>query len=117
MRCSTLVHLLVTAVVAVAALPACGGDDDDSSGQVDASSVDGGAGASDARPPDAAPTGACEALCDCVVSLCEGDAASCIAECEGLAVAARSCRAEHCGYAQVDPDYHCPHARGEDMCD
>jgi hypothetical protein len=95
----------VLAVVAVLGAAACGGDDADSI---------------DAAPPDATPDAEvdasvdrCVLLCECTTEFCSTEMAACMTECAGLEVSVRECRIEHCGYAQTNPGFHCPHARGE----
>jgi hypothetical protein len=93
-----------------------GGDDDDDDDTADAmiTAIDGAA--ADGANADAGPT-ACQVLCNCTESTCGQELTACLAECEGLAASARACRTEHCGFAQTDATFHCPHARGESLCD
>jgi hypothetical protein len=109
------------AALALVLAGACG-DDDDTPMADAAVAIDAAAGATDAAAlPDAmadasTASAQCQALCNCMVSECMADLAACLTECATLAASALSCRTEHCGYAQTDPIFHCPHARGEDIC-
>lgn len=72
----------------------------------------------DAAAPDAeveidASVDRCVLLCECTTEFCSTEMAACMTECAGLEVSVRECRIEHCGYAQTNPGFHCPHARGE----
>jgi hypothetical protein len=94
---------LLAALIAFAA--ACGGG----GGGIDAS-IDGN-GTIDAPTPDAMDR--CQALCACTVDFCADDLNACLAQCAGLDDSVRECRIEHCGYAQTNPGFHCPHALGD----
>ena len=110
-----MVRMLGIVLLLIVAPFACdGGDDDDDTADATVSAVDGAA--VDGANADAGPT-ACEILCSCTQATCGQDLTACLAECEGLAASARSCRTEHCGFAQTDATFHCPHAKGESLCD
>lgn len=94
---------LVVAVFALR-LAACGGG----GGATTDASVD---GAVDAPAPDAVDR--CQALCACTETFCGDDLAACVAQCQGLDDSVRECRISHCGYAQTNPGFHCPHALGD----
>jgi hypothetical protein len=103
---------LATAVALVVALLGCGDDDDstaDAAAPPDASIAD-------ARTDAVSQSMACSVLCNCTLANCSQDATECLAECDTLSASARACRIEHCGYAGVEPLFHCPHARGEEIC-
>ncbi|MCB9573709.1 MAG: hypothetical protein H6709_16635 [Kofleriaceae bacterium] len=71
----------------------------------------------DARVPDAAPPDAavdrCQVLCDCTASFCAQDMTECLATCATIDDSVRECRITHCGFAQTNPSFHCPHALGD----
>jgi hypothetical protein len=55
-------------------------------------------------------------LCTCGTTNCPTqfpDLDACLADCAGLADSVKACRIEHCGYAQTNPGFHCPHAIGD----
>jgi hypothetical protein len=84
---------------------ACGGGDDGPDTPIDARSIDG-------PPPDAEPD-RCEVLCGCTAEFCSDTMETCLADCASLSESVRECRIEHCGYAQTNPGFHCPHALGD----
>jgi len=82
---------------------ACGGE----TAPVDAAII-----VPDAEPPDA-EVDRCAMLCACTEEFCSDDLTQCMADCANLDVSVRECRIEHCGYAQTNPSFHCPHALGD----
>jgi hypothetical protein len=103
-----MLRLLIASLLALTVV-ACG---DDGDGGIDAATPD--ASAPDAGGPDA--TSACATLCDCATTYCDTrfpDRTACMTECETFDSTALACRIEHCGYAQADPQIHCPHVAGE----
>ena len=109
-----LVLALSVASVLSLFVGACGddGDDDDDVVAVDAAAeVDGATPDIDAGPS------ACQSLCNCTSTVCAQDLTECLTACESLSTTALSCRTQHCGFAQTDATTHCPHARGESLCD
>lgn len=90
----------------------CNGDEDDAP-PADAMSVD----TPDAPAPDGPAADPCQTLCACTEEFCSQEMTACLTECAGLSASARACRIEHCGYAMTDAAFHCPHARGEELCD
>lgn len=74
--------------------------------QFDAASVE-----LDASPPDAA-VDPCMALCTCAADFCGGELTACLATCASLDDSVVQCRLLHCGYAQTNPSFHCPHVDG-----
>ncbi len=94
-------RLLLLALLAAA----CGGGDDGPDGPIDAHSID-------ATPPDAEPD-RCLVLCSCTADFCSAEMEACMTDCAGLSSSVRECRIEHCGYAQSNPGFHCPHALGD----
>lgn len=85
-------------------LAACGGD---------TSSVDAQPVVPDAEVPDA-EVGRCVLLCGCTDEYCSQDPTACMTDCAALEISVRECRIEHCGYAQTNPTFHCPHALGDE---
>jgi hypothetical protein len=65
----------------------------------------------DAPSPDAMDR--CQTLCACTFEFCSDEMATCVADCAALDDSVRECRIEHCGYAQTNPGFHCPHALGD----
>ena len=114
-----MLRSLVLALSAAAALSLCAaGCGDDADDDDDIVGIDAAADAIDgaAIEADAGPT-ACETLCNCASTVCSQDITECMTACETLSPTALSCRTQHCGFAQTDPTTHCPHARGESLCD
>lgn len=102
---------LLTASLFALTLAACGDDD----GGADAATAD--AAAPDASGPDATTQSACMVLCGCATTYCDTrfpDMTDCMTNCAGLDSTVRSCRIEHCGYAQTEPVIHCPHVDGDE---
>lgn len=97
----------------------CGGDDDPK--PVDAGVADVAVVSIDAAAPDADVMGACTMYCSCMDERCAGSFATieeCMTACTALDSAAQDCRLEHCGLAVPGQEaVHCPHARGEAVCD
>jgi hypothetical protein len=83
---------------------ACGGGGGGIDAGIDASAID-------TLAPDAVDR--CQDLCACTMEFCADDLAACVAQCAGLDDSVRECRIEHCGYAQTNPGFHCPHALGD----
>jgi hypothetical protein len=97
--------LLLAIAAGVGAGWACGSGH----GTPDAGS-DGG-GAIDGTPIDAQDR--CQTLCSCTEEFCSDDFDACLVQCAGLDDSVLECRIEHCGYAQTNPGFHCPHALGD----
>ena len=103
---SAPLRVALMCLLAAPALAACGGDDDgDDTPVVDARPVD-------ASPPDAA-VDPCMALCTCAADFCGGELTACLATCASLDDSVVQCRLLHCGYAQTNPSFHCPHVDGD----
>jgi hypothetical protein len=88
---------------------ACGDDSDtgdDDTPDFDAQPID-------AEVPDA-EVDRCETLCTCVVDFCEAEMQTCMTDCQALDDSVIECRIEHCGYAQTNPSFHCPHSLGDE---
>jgi hypothetical protein len=95
-----------TALLAILLVAACGGGgDDDGVTPPDATVIDG-------LVPDAIDR--CQALCMCTMEFCSDAVEACVTQCQGLDDSVRECRIEHCGYAQTNPTFHCPHALGDE---
>ena len=102
-------RLLVLAALAFAMSAGCGGGGSKSS---DAAVFD--AATPDAPPSaDASVAEACQNLCDCAETYCSEDMTHCLAECAQMPASVRACRITHCGYAQTNPTFHCPHVAGD----
>jgi hypothetical protein len=89
---------------------ACGDD----GGTVDAAPPDAPV---DAEAPDGSAVDRCMTLCTCGTANCPvqfPDLTACMTDCAGLEESVRACRIEHCGYAQTNPGFHCPHAIGDE---
>jgi hypothetical protein len=84
---------------------ACGGGGDGVDAAHDSRAID-------APPPDTMAD-RCRTLCLCTDEFCADTMDTCLAQCAGLADSVRECRIEHCGYAQTNPGFHCPHALGD----
>jgi hypothetical protein len=95
--------LLLLAVL----VAACGGG----GGSVDASHDSAGL---DGPPPDTM-VDRCRTLCLCTDEFCADDFDACMTQCASLDDSVRDCRIEHCGYAQTNPGFHCPHALGDEL--
>ncbi len=96
---------MTRAILALAFMvAACGGE----SSPPDAAVV-----APDAEVPDA-EVDRCELLCACTDEYCDQTIAECMTTCMTLELSVRECRIEHCGYAQTNPSFHCPHALGDE---
>ena len=72
---------------------------------------DGGARSDGGAAPDAEDR--CQVLCSCTTQFCADDMQACLTQCAGLQDSVIECRTEHCGYAQTNPTFHCPHALGD----
>ena len=96
--------LLLAVAVGVAAGMACGGGGGGVDAAIDATV--------DAAEPDAM-VDRCRTLCLCTDEFCADDMDACMTQCAGLEDSVRECRIEHCGYAQTNPGFHCPHALGD----
>lgn len=92
-------------LILLALVAACGGDD---TAEIDAMVV-----VPDAPEPDA-EVDRCTILCACTDEYCDQDMAACMTDCATLEVSVRECRIEHCGYAQTNPTFHCPHSLGDE---
>ena len=104
--------LRVTTILVLVLGAACGGDD--GGGTIDAAALD---AAVDAEPVDGSPADRCMTLCSCGTTNCPvqfPDMQACLTDCAGLEESVRACRIEHCGYAQTNPGFHCPHAIGDE---
>lgn len=96
-------------VLALLLCCACGND----GSSVDAAVPDAGI---DAEVPDGTAVDRCVTLCTCASNNCPvqfPDMATCMTDCAGLEDSVKSCRIEHCGYAQTNPGLHCPHVEGD----
>ncbi len=101
--------LLVLGALAFAMSAGCGGGNSKSS---DAAVFD--AATADAPPSgDASVAEACQNLCDCAETYCSEDKTHCLDECAQMPASVRACRITHCGYAQTNPTFHCPHVAGD----
>lgn len=111
--------------MSVAFAASCGDDDggDDGTPMPDAAATaDAPAAEADAAAgmPDAAAQTLCDMYCTCMMTNCPGsfsDTPTCLTACNGLAPADQQCRNQHCGFAAGGgAATHCPHARGEAVC-
>lgn len=93
------------AIVLSLLLAACGGE---------TVSVDAAVVVPDSEPPDA-EVDRCALLCACTDEYCNQDPTECMTSCMTLEISVRECRIEHCGYAQTNPSFHCPHALGDEL--
>lgn len=110
---------LIVVLLAVGSLVLAGCPGEDDPKPVDAAISDGAI--PDAGAPDADPMVICTEYCECMADRCEGsfaDTPTCMTVCLGLDSAAQDCRVYHCGLATPGNEpKHCPHARGEAICD
>jgi hypothetical protein len=102
-----VLRVTLTACLLAGLIAACGGSDDP---VVDAAAPDATI-TIDADLPDAADP--CAVLCECAVDACDFVMEDCLATCVGLSASVRTCRTMHCGYAQQNPTFHCPHVAGD----
>jgi hypothetical protein len=105
----TWLGCLAGLVLGVAVAASCGGSDDDT-GAADAGAAD---AALDASGADGAVADACASLCACMGQYCGQASDECMSTCMAVPPSVRACRLQHCGYAQTDPAFHCPHGRGD----
>jgi hypothetical protein len=107
---------VLCAMLATGAM-SCGGEGDPAP---DGAWLDSQGPAIDART-DAETQSRCDTYCDCMLAFCGGsfaDEAACLTTCAGLSEPALTCRIQHCGYAAGGmAAQHCPHARGEAICE
>ena len=96
--------VVLAIVLGVTAGWACGGGHSGPDAALDGAAID-------APSPDAVDR--CQTLCACTDEFCADDLTTCLAQCAGLDDSVRECRIEHCGYAQTNPSFHCPHALGD----
>jgi hypothetical protein len=93
-------------ILGLCAAASCGGGSDGADA----------AGASDAAldgSPDSAAVDPCVTLCACMDQYCSQATEECMSTCQAVPPSVRACRLQHCGYAQTNPVFHCPHGLGD----
>lgn len=108
-----MIRTSLFALVFLASIVASGCGDDGGGTTTDAATT------ADApvNPPtaDANPNELCEQLCQCASAECSLDMTACLSECALIPASVRACRNTHCGYAQSNATFHCPHVTGDPL--